>query len=63
MCLAAPTAWTAENGKANNYGYDTFIPNGDEFINSDSSATKSQAVVLLMSYILRHNLTGVAVTD
>ena len=42
---------------------DTFILNGDEFINSDSSVTKGQAVVLLMSYILRHNLTGVAVTD
>lgn len=40
-----------------------FIPNGDDFIRSDSSVTKGQAVVLLMSYVLRHNLTGVAVTD
>src|SRR6218665_1246490 len=40
-----------------------FIPNGDQPIREDSAITKGQAVVLLMSFILRHHLTGVAVQD
>jgi len=45
------------------FEYEHFIPDGDKPIRHDSAITKGQAVVLLMSFILRHKLTGVAVDD
>ncbi|KAG1652613.1 hypothetical protein GQR58_026194 [Nymphon striatum] len=39
------------------------IPNGDEFIYGRSDITKGQAIVTIISFILRHHLTDVAVQD
>ena len=43
--------------------YEHFIPDGSKPIRQNSDITIGQAVVLLMSFILRHQLTGVAVAD